>query len=116
MYRKACVKRPLLNRPKIGFQDQLSLNAGQKYCIMLQGEQSAILLNFIRLEFVIKISVLSSFYWPFYTGFTVYLQNSKRASRRDFGFVCLFDLILYVPSTIFQLNRDGSSLVERVLS
>ena len=26
-------------------------------------------------------------------------------------FVCLFDLILYVPSTIFQLNRDGSSWV-----
>ena len=24
-------------------------------------------------------------------------------------FVCLFDLILYVPSKIFQLNRDGSS-------
>ena len=22
---------------------------------------------------------------------------------------CLFDLILYVPSTIFRLNRDGSS-------
>ena len=22
--------------------------------------------------------------------------------------VCLFDLIIYVPSTIFQLNRDGS--------
>ena len=31
-------------------------------------------------------------------------------------FVCLFGLILYVPSTIFQLNRDGSSLVEPVLS
>ena len=30
--------------------------------------------------------------------------------------VCLFDLILYVPSTIFQLSRDGSSLVEPVLS
>ena len=28
----------------------------------------------------------------------------------------LFDLILYVPSTIFQLNRDGSSWVESVLS
>ena len=28
----------------------------------------------------------------------------------------LFDLIFYVPSTIFQLNRDGSSLVEPVLS
>ena len=31
-------------------------------------------------------------------------------------FVCLFDLILYVPSTIFQLNREGSSWVEPVLS
>ena len=28
----------------------------------------------------------------------------------------LFGLILYVPSTIFQLNRDGSSWVEPVLS
>ena len=28
----------------------------------------------------------------------------------------LFDLIFYVPSTIFQLNRDGSSWVEPVLS
>ena len=28
----------------------------------------------------------------------------------------LFDLILYVPSTILQLNRDGSSWVELVLS
>ena len=28
----------------------------------------------------------------------------------------LFDLILYVPSTIFQLNRDRSSWVEPVLS
>ena len=30
--------------------------------------------------------------------------------------VCLFDLILYVPSTIFQLYRDRSSWVEPVLS
>ena len=30
--------------------------------------------------------------------------------------VCLFVLILYVPSTIFQLYRDGSSWVEPVLS
>ena len=33
-YSKTCVKRPLAKRPKIGFQDQLSLNAGQKYCRM----------------------------------------------------------------------------------
>ena len=31
-------------------------------------------------------------------------------------FLCLFDLILYVPSTIFQLNRDRSSWVEPVQS
>ena len=31
-------------------------------------------------------------------------------------FVCLIDLILYVPSTIFQLNRDGSHWVDPVLS
>ena len=29
---------------------------------------------------------------------------------------CLFVLILYVPSTIFHLNKDGSSWVEPVLS
>ena len=29
---------------------------------------------------------------------------------------CLFDLILYVPSTIFYLNRNESTLVEPVLS
>ena len=32
-YSKTCVKRPLSKRQKIGFQDLLSLNAGQKYCI-----------------------------------------------------------------------------------
>ena len=39
---KTCVKRPLSKRQKIGFQDQLWLNAGQKYCRMLQAEHSAI--------------------------------------------------------------------------
>ena len=37
------------------------------------------------------------------------------SSLFDYGNI-LFDLILYVPSTIFQLNRDGSSWVEPVLS
>ena len=69
-YSKTCVKRPLSKRLKIGIQDQLSLNAGQKYCRMLQGKHSAILLTFIKLPFVIKIFVLSIIEWPFYTGFT----------------------------------------------
>ena len=58
-------------RPKIGFQDQSSLNAGHKYCRLLQGEHSAIRSTFIRLLFVSKIFVLSIFEWPFYTGFAV---------------------------------------------
>ena len=29
--------------------------------------------------------------------------------------ICLFDLIVYIPATIFQLNRVGSSWVEPVL-
>ena len=71
-YCKICVKRPFSKGPKIGFQDQLSFNAGQKYCRMLQGEHSAILSTFIQLPFVIKICVLSIFEWLFYTGFTVF--------------------------------------------
>ena len=37
-------------------------------------------------------------------------------STGSFLFVCFVCLILYVTSTIFQLNRDGSSWVEAVLS
>ena len=70
-YRKTCVKWPLSKRPKICFQDQLSLNVSQKYCRMLQREHSAILSTFIKLLFVIKIFVKSIFEWSFYTGFTV---------------------------------------------
>ena len=68
IYNKTCLKRPLKKKTKIGFQDRLLLNAGQKYCRMLQGEHSAILSTYI---FVIKISVLSIFKWPLKTGFTV---------------------------------------------
>ena len=34
VYNQTCVKRPLSKRPKNSFQDQLSLNAGQKHCIL----------------------------------------------------------------------------------
>ena len=62
---KICLKRPLKRRPKMVFKTYYclmkvksiaegghsailsSLNAGQKYCRMLQGEHSAILLTFI---------------------------------------------------------------------
>ena len=49
---------------KIGFQDQLSLIAGQKYC------STAILSTFIKLSFSIKAFVLYIFEWPLKTCFT----------------------------------------------
>ena len=58
---KTCGKRLLSKRQKIGFQDQLSLNAGQKYCRVLQEEHSAILSTFIKLLLFIEIFVLSIF-------------------------------------------------------
>ena len=70
MYSKTCLKRPFSKRPK-WVQDRLSLNTGQKYCRVLQGEHSAKFLTFIKLPFVIKTFVFSIFEWPFKTGFTV---------------------------------------------
>ena len=49
----------------------MHFNAGQKYCRMLQGEHSAILMIFINLPFSIKIFVLSISKWSLKTGFTV---------------------------------------------
>ena len=46
---------------------------------MLQGEHSAILSTFIKVPFVIKIFILSTFEWPFYTGFTVYKPRESAA-------------------------------------
>ena len=50
-------------------------------------------------------------------------RPEKSQSYRHFAggpmmalFLVLFDFILYVPSTIFQLNKDGSSWIEPVLS
>ena len=43
-------------------------------------------------------------------------SNCLQTLSADDSSFCLFDLFLYVPSTIFQLNREGSSWVEPVLS
>ena len=48
---------------------------------------------------------------------SIYLSYCSISPHKVFQHgLILFDLILYVPSTIFQLNRDGSSWVEPVLS
>ena len=56
MYSETCVKRPLSKRQKIGFQDQLSLNAGRKYCRILQPSLSYHLL--LRYLFCLFLSGL----------------------------------------------------------
>ena len=81
-YSKTCVKRLLSKRLKIVFQDQLSLNAGQKYCRMFPLEHSAILstfhsailLTFLILSYHLSLSIFER---PFYTGFTVYAKGIK---------------------------------------
>ena len=60
MYSKTCVNGHS-EKTKKGFQDRLSLNAGEKYCRMLQRGHSAILSTFIKLQVVIKTSLLSIF-------------------------------------------------------
>ena len=77
-----CTVKPVLSghskrRQKLLFQDLLSLNEGQKYCRMLQWEQSAILLAFIKLPFVIENFISSSFEWPLKTGLTVWDNPPK---------------------------------------
>ena len=47
---------------------------------------------------------------------TVFSKRINLGSAGQSLIFVLFDLILYVPSTIFQLNKDGSSWVEPVLS
>ena len=63
-YSETCHNLPL-KRPKIGFQDRLSLNAGQKNCRMLK-ESILQYLTFIKLPFVFKTFVLYIFEWPLY--------------------------------------------------
>ena len=63
-------------------------------------------LSLKQVSFSVKISLLEN-------GACLlnYFENRYESTFKAFRleFVCLFDLILYIPSTIFQLNRDGSS-------
>ena len=96
---KTCVKQPILKRPKIDFQEQLLLNAGQKYCRMLQREHSAILSTFIELPFVIKIFVLSTFEWLFYTGFAVFHKYQTLIN-------CLISILVFFAGDINTKDRN----------
>ena len=100
LYSKTYLKWPLKK------EDQLSLNAGQKYCRMLQGEHSAILSTFIKLPFVIKIFVLS-----FLSGclrhFLLYWQNSSSTLCFVEFIGSLYNEYFYQSEIFSQLKRMG---------
>ena len=92
-----------LKRPKIGFQDQLLLNAGQKYCRMLQGTHSAI----FRPSVSYNLSfVLSIFEWPFYTGFTVVCLHNVNIMN-----ICMKDLKKKKNQNVFIIRIIIRTLV-----
>ena len=103
-----------LKNTEIGFQDQLSLNAGQKYYRMLQ--HSTILSTFIKLPFVIKIFVLSIFEWLFYTGFAVYnVNNSYSKSVCAYMSMCACNVIYGNCSDHWNCLNHWNCLANAVL-
>ena len=67
---KTCENRPFSKRQKNCFSRPII--ALQVKSIAECSKHSAILSTFIKLQFVIKIFILSIFEWRFYTGFTVH--------------------------------------------
>ena len=57
IYSKTCVKRPLSKRQKIGFPDQLSLNAGQSIAKCSKGS----ILQYFRPSLSYQLSLRSLF-------------------------------------------------------
>ena len=53
-------------------------NEGRKYCRILPLEHSAILLTCIMRYLVLKTKLMSSWEWPFYTGFTVHVAYEMK--------------------------------------
>ena len=67
-YSETCLKRPLSKRPK-----KMIFNTIYRLMqVKSIAEHSSILSTCIKLPFVIKIFVFSSFEWPLKTGFTVF--------------------------------------------
>ena len=113
-YSRTCLKRPHSKRPQIGFQDQLTLNAGQKYCKMLPGEHSAILSTFIKLPFVIKIFILSIFEWLSVFKLAVHcltkwLLKSISRCHKETAFVVIGALRVRIVVTVTFLSSHRSS-------
>ena len=72
MYSKTFVKQPLSKTPKTGFQDQLSLNAGQVKSIAECSKGSILQYFWPSLSYHLSLRCCFVYFeWPFYTGLTV---------------------------------------------
>ena len=58
VYSETPIKRPLKNRQNKGMKAMWYLNASQKYCRMLHGEHSVVLLTCIK-----RLSVMQTYFW-----------------------------------------------------
>ena len=105
-YSKTCVKRPITKRQKIGFQDRLSLNAGQKYRRMLQGKHSAILSTFIKLPLMSLRPLFCLFLSGHFTQVLLYVK--------------WFPVLLYVQmgnhNRYSQLNMIGYKFLVQIFT
>ena len=111
LLQKTCVQRLLSKKRKIGFQYQLSLNAGQRYCKMLQGEHSVlehftILSTFIKLPFVIKIFVLSILWVVVLHRFYCITYNSYNPCITAYPYIWMIDH--FEDGTLCLLLLDDS--------
>ena len=78
---------------------------------MLQGEHSAILLTCMKLPFVIKIFVLSSYEWPLKTGLTVFLTEKKLKEKKLYKIFALVIIPINDQSKCIILNSFLNSSI-----
>ena len=99
-YSKTCVKRPLSKKTKIGFQDQLSHNAGQKYCRMQYFRHSWSYHLSLRPLFCLFLSL------PFYTGLTVcYKLHIICVFRKHFLLFDAFKFTRMPPGAVMNFEN-----------
>ena len=101
-YSKTCLKRPLKKKTKIGFQYRVSLNAGQKYCRMLQES----ILHYFQPSISNHLSsrpFLSIFEWPLKTGLTVcmvwFLESLLVLLRKRYWVYFVFWMSVFLVSS-----------------
>ena len=98
---QTCVKRPLSKTPKIGFQDQLSLNVGQKYCILQYCRTS------LSYQLSLRPLLCLSLSGRFKTGFTVHVAVCvKWRWRWPLNLCMLGKFVSFCRLLIFFKTRD----------